>query len=1256
MVFDGCSNLSSITIPDTVKTIGMGAFRGCSSLTTITLPSGLTVIEPMVFSNCTSLKTVNNMGNLVAIRGDAFNGCEALTELTLPAGLQVLNAGAFAFCTSLTKVTFSGSNIALLADTAFMGVTATVYHPNNDFWTDLIANYTGQGTLTWVADSTLSTDVPGGIKWSYDEANNRLYFTGEGAIPGYSGNGAPWGEMRNFVEEIYFGAGISAIGDGAFNHAKFQSLETVYYAGTKAQWEAMSKGANEFLLGAPNHHYNVTTTDITAHYTITVKEVLAGCGDGYKVLACACSEDTANPYTITITTGTGTGIHTEGADGFCTGCGAAVAEPELVNGYYIIKNAAHLVWFGNRINTNTMSPFVNARLAADIDLNPGITVSASTTDARVWTVPTAVQYEGKFDGAGYVISGLYIPGENDYAGLFGHTGSNAALTGITISNSYISGRDYVGGIVGVGSNTPITDCSIIGNVTITGREHVGGIAGTAENISVCTTGNGVAVRGRSNVGGIVGSTGGHISACTNQASVSFLHTGNETTNSAQCFGGIAGNLGDDSNYDKIVENCQNTGVITGNHFTGGIVGYLQNGTIAGCGNMGTVSGFQSVGGICGFASPLNSYGNNLAEIRNCYNSAGVSAIHFLGGIVGYNLGGSNVTACWNYGTVRNTNVDNFGTTGGVVGENFGRVISCYAGCSVIGASGGETGGICGHVYYSGSRSVATVDLDVSDSSVGNGYFKGSVTGGSSGAVAGTLDSGASVADMYIADSAQAVGANNGGTVDVSKMTDEQFASGEVCWLLNGGVTDGTQLWYQNLGTDSAPTLTKNTAHTVYKGYNCSGAAYSNSPLSDTPVDHALTYTGEGAVLTEACANCDHTATATLAFSGGVITLTCDDAWLGDAATVAVTKNDRLTTDYTQAGTYIATASMKDAAATLTFYVTVTETQTQLPSEKPADAVVDLTKTEISGLEEEAKANEEQGKEVIITANVKYVTTHADADKLGDVEALVEITLIKSVDGVETPITEAKTVQGYAIPMDLSNKANFKVSRVHDGAVQTFTRVYTTGNPVDQSFYVDTVNNRLIIFTSCYSLYGIGYDTTANITYVDGSARETTTYVVGMGTTLKAPTKTGYTFGGWYSDKALTERVTAITATDTGEFVLYAKWTANTYTVKFNANGGTGTASALADRTVTYDSAYGTLPTVTKDGMYFAGWYTDSALTKQVKATSLVSIAADHTLYAKWSSVPVTGDASGADLALYGMALALSLAAIAGIVGYRKKKN
>jgi uncharacterized repeat protein (TIGR02543 family) len=91
---------------------------------------------------------------------------------------------------------------------------------------------------------------------------------------------------------------------------------------------------------------------------------------------------------------------------------------------------------------------------------------------------------------------------------------------------------------------------------------------------------------------------------------------------------------------------------------------------------------------------------------------------------------------------------------------------------------------------------------------------------------------------------------------------------------------------------------------------------------------------------------------------------------------------------------------------------------------------------------------------------------------------------------------------------------------------------------------------------------------------------------------------------------------------------YAKWTANVYTVSFDAQGGTvspGTISA------TYDSTYGTLPVPVKTGHTFGGWYTGTnGIGVMIINTTAVSITGPQTLYAKWTvnSYTVAFDANG----------------------------
>ena len=118
--------------------------------------------------------------------------------------------------------------------------------------------------------------------------------------------------------------------------------------------------------------------------------------------------------------------------------------------------------------------------------------------------------------------------------------------------------------------------------------------------------------------------------------------------------------------------------------------------------------------------------------------------------------------------------------------------------------------------------------------------------------------------------------------------------------------------------------------------------------------------------------------------------------------------------------------------------------------------------------------------------------------------------------------------------------------------------------------------------------------------------------------LPAPTRTGYTFDGWYLDTGCTVRVTSDTIVSTvNDHILYAKWNANTYVVTFNANGGTVTPG---NKNVVYDSAYGELPVPARTGYTFDSWRLGSATSETVVTTeTTVQTAGAHTLYATWTA-------------------------------------
>ena len=98
-----------IKIPDSVETIGNGAFYDCRDLERITLPSALQTLSTVTFYNCTALSEVTFPASLKTIESSAFSGCRNLSEVKLPASLKAIQSSVFHRCSDLKTVSYDGS-------------------------------------------------------------------------------------------------------------------------------------------------------------------------------------------------------------------------------------------------------------------------------------------------------------------------------------------------------------------------------------------------------------------------------------------------------------------------------------------------------------------------------------------------------------------------------------------------------------------------------------------------------------------------------------------------------------------------------------------------------------------------------------------------------------------------------------------------------------------------------------------------------------------------------------------------------------------------------------------------------------------------------------------------------------------------------------------------------------------------------------------------------------------------------------------
>lgn len=134
--FYNCSRLTSVTIGNSVTSIGNEAFDGCSSLTSVTIGDSVTSIGNEAFYNCSSLTSISIPDCVTSIGTYAFNNCTLLTSVTIPNSVASIGTYAFYKCTSLKEVyckpttpPTGGSNMFSYYNYGYKPIGCTIYVP-----------------------------------------------------------------------------------------------------------------------------------------------------------------------------------------------------------------------------------------------------------------------------------------------------------------------------------------------------------------------------------------------------------------------------------------------------------------------------------------------------------------------------------------------------------------------------------------------------------------------------------------------------------------------------------------------------------------------------------------------------------------------------------------------------------------------------------------------------------------------------------------------------------------------------------------------------------------------------------------------------------------------------------------------------------------------------------------------------------------------------------------------------------------------
>lgn len=264
---------------------------------------------------------------------------------------------------------------------------------------------------------------------------------------------------------------------------------------------------------------------------------------------------------------------------------------------YLISTPQQLALLAEHVNTEVSDyAGVYFKMTTDIDLAgiPWEPIGDYTANTKI--------FKGNFDGAGYIVSGLFIDNADAAnVGLFGRT-AGATIKNLTVKGDLVSGKQYAGAVVGYAmKSSNLLNCT--SEVQLIVGTTVGGIAGRVStlgddkvfnNVIGCISYSNINTLSSKNVfaGGIVGAAGGVIiNYCGNHGKVDIIEGGT----SLGLAGGIVGVQGADS-LTSHVRNCYNVGSIS---------------AVSTCDN-------TYAGGIAGRAAHVEDY-EQLADVKCCFS-------------------------------------------------------------------------------------------------------------------------------------------------------------------------------------------------------------------------------------------------------------------------------------------------------------------------------------------------------------------------------------------------------------------------------------------------------------------------------------------------------------------------------------------------------------------------------------------------------------------------------------------------------------
>ncbi|MBQ8045041.1 MAG: leucine-rich repeat domain-containing protein, partial [Bacteroidales bacterium] len=270
----------SVTIPNSVTSIGDFAFYNCSGLTSVTIPNSVTSIGACAFESCRGLTSVTIPNSVTSIGACAFSSCSGLTSVTIPNSVTSIGEHAFGACSGLTTLNFNAINC---------GDFSSSYHP---------FHYTPISTID-IGDSVQR--IPGYFAYNLDSLSaitipNNVTSIGESAFSGCS-------NLRDVTSlavtpptlgsNVFSAAGILKVPCG--------SLSAYRYSSWLDYFTIMEEICDNMTITVTSANESMGTVSGSGEYAFgTVATITAIPNEGYRFVSWN-DGNTDNPRTITVT-------------------------------------------------------------------------------------------------------------------------------------------------------------------------------------------------------------------------------------------------------------------------------------------------------------------------------------------------------------------------------------------------------------------------------------------------------------------------------------------------------------------------------------------------------------------------------------------------------------------------------------------------------------------------------------------------------------------------------------------------------------------------------------------------------------------------------------------------------------------------------------------------------------------------------------------------------------------------------------------